>query len=130
MIMFLLVLVFVIVGDFIEPVPAIIIFMPVVNALTDAANINSVHMGVVLIVTLAFGLITPPYGLALLMASKFLDVRFSAALRASLPIYVIFFATIAFTIFAPEVILWLPKHVFPESVGCFKSPAGTGYICP
>ena len=38
MIMFLLVLVFVIVGDFIEPVPAIIIFMPVVNALTDAAT--------------------------------------------------------------------------------------------
>jgi C4-dicarboxylate transporter DctM subunit len=130
MIMFLLVLVFVIVGDFIEPVPAIIIFMPVVNALTDAANINSVHMGVVLIVTLAFGLITPPYGLALLMASKFLDVRFSAALRASLPIYVIFFATIAFTIFVPDAILWLPKHVFPESVGCFRSPTGTGYICP
>src|ERR1700689_4288390 len=130
MIMFLLVLVFVIVGDFIEPVPAIIIFMPVVNALTDAASINSVHMGVVLIVTLAFGLITPPYGLALLMASKFLDVRFPRALRAPLPIYVVFFATIAFTIFVPEAILWLPKHVFPESVGCFKSPAGVGYICP
>jgi tripartite ATP-independent transporter DctM subunit len=128
--MFLLVLVFVIVGDFIEPVPAIIIFMPVVNALTDQASINPVHMGVVLIVTLAFGLITPPYGLALLMASKFLDVRFSSALRASLPIYVIFFAAIAFTIFLPEVILWLPRHVFPESVGCFKSPMGVGYICP
>ena len=129
-VMFLLVAVFVIVGDFIEPVPAIIIFMPVVTALTDSANINAVHMGVVLIVTLAFGLITPPYGLALLMASKFIGVPFSAALRASLPIYVVFFATIAFTIFFPDAILWLPKHVFPESVGCFKSPAGVGYICP
>jgi C4-dicarboxylate transporter DctM subunit len=129
-VMFLLVAVFVIVGDFIEPVPAIIIFMPVVNALTDSANINAVHMGVVLIVTLAFGLITPPYGLALLMASKFIGVRFSAALRASLPIYVVFFGTIAFTICFPDAILWLPKHVFPESVGCFKSPAGVGYICP
>ena len=128
--MFALVVVFVIVGDFIEPVPAIIIFMPVVNMLTDQASINPVHMGVVLIVTLAFGLITPPYGLALLMASKFLGVRFSAALRASLPIYVIFFAAIAFTIFLPEIVLWLPRHVFPESVGCFKAPAGTGYICP
>jgi C4-dicarboxylate transporter DctM subunit len=128
--MFALVVVFVIVGDFIEPVPAIIIFMPVVNMLTDQASINPVHMGVVLIVTLAFGLITPPYGLALLMASKFLGVRFSAALRASLPIYVIFFAAIAFTIFLPEVVLWLPRHAFPESVGCFKAPAGTGYICP
>jgi tripartite ATP-independent transporter DctM subunit len=130
LIMFLLVLVFTIVGDFIEPIPAIIIFMPVVYVLTQAADINPVHMGVVLIATLAFGLITPPYGLALLMASKFVGVRFSRALKASLPIYVIFFATIAFAIFFPSVILWLPKHVLPESVGCFKAPGGTGYICP
>jgi len=129
-IMFLLVLVFTIVGDFIEPIPAIIIFMPVVNDLTESASINGVHMGVVLIVTLAFGLITPPYGLSLLMASKFTDVRFSQALRASLPIYVVFFITIAVTIFFPEVVLWLPKTVFPESVGCFRAPGGTGYICP
>jgi TRAP-type C4-dicarboxylate transport system permease large subunit len=87
-------------------------------------------MGVVLIVTLAFGLITPPYGLALLMSSKFVGVRFSHALKAALPIYVVFFATIAAAIFFPSVVLWLPKHVLPESVGCFKSPAGTGYICP
>jgi C4-dicarboxylate transporter DctM subunit len=130
LILFALVAVFVIVGDFIEPIPAIIIFMPVVNALTEAGGINSVHMGVVLIVTLAFGLITPPYGLALLMASKFVGVRFSQALYASLPIYVIFFAVIAFAIFLPDAVLWLPKHVLPESVGCFKSPMGTGYICP
>jgi len=129
-IMFLLVVVFVIVGDFIEPIPAIIIFMPVVNQLTESAGINPVHMGVVLIVTLAFGLITPPYGLSLLMASKFVGVRFSSALRASLPIYVVFFATIAFTIFWPDVILYLPKTLFPESVGCFKAPGGAGYICP
>jgi TRAP-type C4-dicarboxylate transport system permease large subunit len=128
--MFLLVALFVVVGDFIEPVPAIVIFMPIVDQLTKAAGIHSVHMGVVLIVTLAFGLITPPYGLALLMASKFVNVRFSAALGASLPIYVIFFITIAFAIFFPDVVLWLPKTVFPESVGCFKAPSGIGYICP
>jgi len=129
-IMFLLILVFTIVGDFIEPIPAIIIFMPVVASLTQSADINPVHMGVVLIATLAFGLITPPYGLALLMASKFVGVRFVPALRASVPIYAIFFVTIAFTIFFPDVILWLPKHVLPESVGCFRSPGGAGYICP
>ena len=83
-----------------------------------------------LIVTLAFGLITPPYGLSLLMASKFVGSRFSAALMASLPIYVIFFATIAFAIFFPDVVLWLPKTLFPESVGCFRAPDGAGYICP
>jgi len=130
LILFALVAVFVIVGDFIEPIPAIIIFMPVVNQLTDEAAINGVHMGIVLIITLAFGLITPPYGLSLLMASKFVGVRFSQALYASLPIYVIFFAVIAFAIFLPDAVLWLPKHVLPESVGCFKSPTGAGYICP
>ena len=130
LVMLLLVVVFVIVGDFIEPIPAVIIFMPIVNELTRQADINPVHMGVVLIATLAFGLITPPYGLALLMSSKFVGVRFARALRASLPIYVVFFATIAFTIYLPDVILWLPKHTVPESVGCFKAPAGTGYICP
>jgi TRAP-type C4-dicarboxylate transport system permease large subunit len=68
--------------------------------------------------------------LALLMASKFVGVRFPTALKASLPIYIIFFGTIAFAIFFPSAILWLPKMVFPESVGCFKAPSGVGYICP
>ena len=113
MIMLLMVLLFTIVGDFIEPVPTIIIFMPLVNALAQAGNINPVHMGVVLIATLAFGLITPPYGLVLLMASKFVGVRFSQALRAALPIYIVFLATIGFAIYFPEVVLWLPKHVIP-----------------
>ncbi|MGA9195298.1 MAG: hypothetical protein WB037_09430, partial [Pseudolabrys sp.] len=55
-------------------------------------------------------------------ASKFVGVRFSQALRAALPIYVVFFATIAFCIFFPEVVLWIPKHVLPASVGCFQNP--------
>jgi len=130
LIMLLMVLLFTIIGDFIEPVPTIIIFMPLVNALTTAGDINPVHMGVVLIATLAFGLITPPYGLVLLMASKFVGVRFSQALRAALPIYVVFLATIAFAIYFPKVVLWLPTQVLPESVGCFKNPSGAGYICP
>lgn len=130
MIMLLLVVLFVIVGDFIDAIPAIIIFMPIIADLTKNADINPVHMGVVIIVTLAFGLITPPYGLALLMASKFINVRFGKAMIASLPIYVVFFAAIAFSIFFPEVVLWLPKHLLPESVGCFKNPSGAGYLCP
>ena len=130
MIMFLLVAAFVIIGDFVDAIPAIIIFMPIINKLTEIGSINPVHMGVFIIVTLAFGLITPPYGIALLMAAKFVDVRFSTALVRSLPLYVVFFAVIAFCIFFPDVVLWLPKQVLPESVGCFKSPGGTGYICP
>jgi C4-dicarboxylate transporter, DctM subunit len=130
MIMLLLVALFIVVGDFIDAIPAIIIFMPIILDLTQNSEINPVHMGVVIIVTLAFGLITPPYGLCLLMASKFIGVKFSRAMVASLPIYVVFLATIAFCIFLPDVVLWLPKWLLPESVGCFKNPSGAGYICP
>ena len=62
--------------------------------------------------------------------AEFVGVSFGKALRAALPIYVVFLVTICFTIYFPKVVLWLPKQVIPESVGCFKSPAGTGYICP
>ncbi len=130
LIMLLLVGLFIIIGDFIDAIPAIIIFMPIITDLTRNADINPVHMGVVIILTLAFGLITPPYGLALLMASKFIGVRFSRALLASLPIYVVFLGAIVFCIYFPEVVLWLPKHLLPESVGCFRNPGGPGYICP
>lgn len=130
MIMLLLTCLFIIIGDFLDAIPAIIIFMPIITDLTQTTNINPVHMGVVIIVTLAFGLITPPYGLALLMSSKFIGVKFSRAMFASFPIYVVFLAAIVFCIFLPEVVLWLPKHLLPESVGCFKNPSGPGYICP
>lgn len=130
MIMVFLVLLFIIVGDFIDAIPAIIIFMPIIADLTQTADIKPVHMGVVIILTLAFGLITPPYGLALLMSSKFIGVKFGRAMLASLPIYIIFLGAIAFCIYFPEVVLWLPRQFLPESVGCFRNPSGAGYICP
>ena len=93
-------------------------------------HIHPLHMGVVIITTLVFGLITPPYGLSLLVASKYVGVGFGRAVVRSLPLYVVFFLTIAFTVLFPDVVLWLPKQFLPESVGCFRSPSGTGYICP
>ncbi|MCC6468518.1 MAG: TRAP transporter large permease [Alphaproteobacteria bacterium] len=129
-ILLLLVGLFVILGDFIDAVPAIIIFMPILLKLGDLGGINPVHLGVVIVTTLVFGLITPPYGLSLLIASKFCGVPFTRAVVRSLPIYIVFFVAIGFTVFFPEVVLWLPKMLLPESVGCFKSPTGAGYICP
>ena len=78
MIMLLLVLLFILVGDFVDAVPAIIIFMPIILKLTELGDINSVHMGVVIITTLVFGLITPPYGLSLLIGGK---IRWRAVLQ-------------------------------------------------
>ena len=100
------------------------------DKVTDLGDINPVHIGVVIVTTLVFGLITPPYGLSLLVASKFVGVDFGRAMRRSLPLYVVFFAAITFTVLFPKVVLWLPKQFLPESVGCFKNPSGTGYLCP
>src|SRR5436309_8621 len=130
MIMFLLVALFVIVGDFIDAVPAIIIFMPIIRKLAEVGNINPLHLGVVIITTLVFGLITPPYGLSLLVASKYVGVGFGKAVVRSLPLYVVFLLTIAFVVLFPDIVLWLPKQLLPESVGCFRAPGGTGFICP
>jgi len=77
-----------------------------------------------------FGLITPPYGLSLLVASKYVGVGFGKAVVRSLPLYVVFFLTIAFVVAFPDIVLWLPKQFLPESVGCFKAPGGSGFICP
>jgi hypothetical protein len=85
----------------------------------------------VLILTLAFGLITPPYGLVLLMASKFVGVPFSKALRRRLPIYVVFLGTIVFAIYVPSAILWLPKQVHARRrSAASRTRAAAGYICP
>jgi tripartite ATP-independent transporter DctM subunit len=130
LIMLFLVLLFIVLGDFMDAVPAIIIFMPIIIKLNELGDTNPLHMGVVLITTLVFGLITPPYGLSLLVASKFVGVGFPKAMYASLPIYVVFFVAIGFTVLFPDVVLYLPKFFLPESVGCFKSPTGAGYICP
>jgi tripartite ATP-independent transporter DctM subunit len=129
-VLFVLVVLFVIVGDFLDAIPAIIIFMPVIETLQKIADVNAVHMGVVVIVTLAFGLITPPYGLCLLLTSMLAQVRFSRAVLRSLPIYVVFFSVIALIIWFPDLVLWLPRLLLPQSVGCFRNPSGAGFLCP
>jgi tripartite ATP-independent transporter DctM subunit len=129
-IMYLMVVVLTIAGDFLDGAPAIAIFMPIIIALSQLGHINSVHMGVLVIVSLAFGLITPPYGLILLLSSTLAGVPFTRALRQSVPLYGVYFLVISLIIFVPEVVLWLPRLVIPTSVGCFPNPSGGGFICP
>lgn len=128
-ILFLIVGILTIVGDFLEGIPAIIIFMPLFLELMKLGNIQPVHMGVCIIVTLAFGLITPPYGLALLLSSSLQGVAWPRALLASLPLYIIFFIVIALIIVFPQLVLWLPRLLFPQSIGCFQNTFG-GWTCP
>jgi C4-dicarboxylate transporter, DctM subunit len=129
-IMYLMVIVLTIAGDFLDGVPAIAIFMPIIISLSQLGHIHPVHMGVLIIVSLAFGLITPPYGLILLLSSTLAGVSFVRALRQAVPLYCVYFLVISTIIFFPKVVLWLPRLIVPTSVGCFPNPNGGGFICP
>ncbi len=127
-IMYLMVIVLTIAGDFLDGIPAIAIFMPIITSLQQLGHIHPVHMGVLIIVSLAFGLITPPYGLILLLASTLAGVPFTRALRQSAPLYLVFFVVISLIILFPHLVLWLPRMVLPQSIGCFHG--ARGLVCP
>jgi len=57
-------------------------------------------------------------------------VPFGEALVGPLPLYVILFVTVAFTVLFPDVVLWLPKMLLPQSVGCFPNPSGHEFPAP
>src|SRR5262249_49245236 len=113
-----------------DQIPAIIIFMPIIVALTNLGHIKPLHMGVVVVVTLAHGLVTPFYGTSLLIASQIAGVSFYHGVVKSLPLYIVFGIVILVIIVSPEVTLCLPRLLLPQSVGCFHNPNGSGWICP
>jgi tripartite ATP-independent transporter DctM subunit len=109
--------VFIIVGTFMDAIPAIIIFMPIVTQLVGDSGANPIHAGIVVVMTLALGLITPPYGLCLLLAAAIGRVPVVRVLPHILAFYVIIVAVILVIIVFPEIALILPRLVMPQFVG-------------
>jgi C4-dicarboxylate transporter DctM subunit len=129
-ILILVVIMFTFVADFLDQIPAIIIFMPIIMALQHLGNINPLQMAIVVIVTLAHGNVTPFYGTSLLIATTLAGVTFWHGVIKSLPLYVVFGIVIAVIVIFPDVTLWLPRLLIPQSVGCLPNPNGSGWICP
>jgi TRAP-type C4-dicarboxylate transport system permease large subunit len=74
-----------------------------------AAGIDPYHMGIVVVLTLAIGLITPPYGLCLLIASDLGGLSVGPAMRALLPFYLISLAVVAVAVLLPDLVLYIPR---------------------
>lgn len=104
-----IIIVFLIVGTFMDAVPAIIILQPVVGEIAKAGGVDPYHMGLVVVLTLAIGLITPPYGLCLLIAADLGGLSTAAAVRAMVPFYVISLAVVLFAVLFPGIVLWIPR---------------------
>ena len=101
--------IFLVVGTFMDAVPAIIILQPVVGEIGAAGGIDPYHMGIIVVLTLAIGLITPPYGLCLLIASDLAGISVAHAMKALVPFLLISLAVVAVAVFFPDFILWIPR---------------------
>jgi len=108
---------FLIVGMFIDAIPAIIILGTVLYPVAQAAGIHPIHFAIIGVVSLAFGLVTPPYGLCLLIASSIGGIKLIHALRDVCIILLPMLGVLLFVILFPEAILALPRWVMPRFVG-------------
>lgn len=104
------------VGQFLDPMPAIILFVPIVTELATLGDVHPIHMGVIVGTCLCMGLITPPYGLSLVMASEYAGVRFIDGIKASIPLYGIYVGVIGLIIVFPDIVLFLPRMLAPEGM--------------
>jgi TRAP-type C4-dicarboxylate transport system permease large subunit len=110
-------LLFVILGTFESGVASIIIFLPVVQALSEGVGLNPVHVGVIVCVTLALGLITPPYGLCLFIGAQIGGISVERAFRHTLGFVFLFLAVDILLVLVPDTVLWLPRWLAPQMLG-------------
>ena len=96
-------------GCFLEGTTILLIIVPVMLPTAQALGIDPVHFGVVAVVNIMIGLITPPYGLLLFMMVKIADVPLKDLVRDILPFLGVMIAALALITFVPELVLFLPR---------------------
>jgi tripartite ATP-independent transporter DctM subunit len=111
---FFISLVFLVVGCFLDAIPAIIICAPILEPLSRSVSMDPVHFAMIGIVSLAFGLVTPPYGLCLLIACSIAKIPVRAALKDTAIMLLPMLAVLALVILWPKVSLFLPSLISPE----------------
>lgn len=107
--LFFLFILFLILGCFMDAIPAIIIFLPIVQELANAAGLDPLHVAILVVVTLCYGFVTPPYGLTMLLSASIAKVPSTAVIKRTAPFYLSFVIVAVIMIFLPDVILFLPR---------------------
>ena len=98
-----------ILGCFLEGTTIILVILPVLLPTAVALGIDPVHFGVVAIVNIMFGLITPPYGLLLFMMVKIADVPLRDIVREVIPFLWVMVGALALITLVPGTVLFLPR---------------------
>ncbi|MEM7319386.1 MAG: TRAP transporter large permease [Pseudomonadota bacterium] len=105
---------FLVIGMFIDAIPAIIILGTVLWPVAETAGMHPVHFAIIGIVSLAFGLVTPPYGLCLLISCSIGKIRVIDALRDTMIILFPMLIVLILIALLPDLILWLPRLLMPH----------------
>lgn len=110
---FVMILFFLFVGTFMDGVPAMILFMPVILPTAISLGVDPIHLGLVVIITLAMGLVTPPYGLCLLIAGSIGKLRVEESFKAILPYLVVSIVVLLLIALLPQIFIGIPKAINP-----------------
>jgi C4-dicarboxylate transporter DctM subunit len=97
-----------IIGTFMETLAAIIILTPILLPVVVAAGVDPVHFGIVMIANLAIGMVTPPVGVNLFVASRVGEIPLERVVRAALPFLVTMLVVLALITYVPLLSLGLP----------------------
>ena len=96
-------------GCFLEGTTIILVILPVMLPTAQALGIDPVHFGVMAVVNIMLGLVTPPYGLLLFMMTKIADVPLRDLVREVMPFLYVMIGALALITLVPDLTLWLPR---------------------
>jgi len=103
--------VLVIIGFFLEGVPTILIFVPILFPAAQAMGIDPVHFGIIVVVNIELGLITPPVGLNLFVGASISGMSVVSVFRATLPWMIATIITLGLVTYIPAISLFLPSFM-------------------
>ena len=100
------------VGMFMDSTPSIIILTPVFLPVVTAMGVDPVHFGIIMILNLMIGLLTPPVGMVLYVLSKVSSVPFERICKATVPFIIMFYILLQFITYIPQITLMLPTLMY------------------
>ena len=103
-------------GMILDTAGILILVTPVVVPAVVAVGIDPVHFGMVMIVNMMIGLVTPPVGMALFIVSNISGAPIAAVARECIPFIIGFLVVLLLITFIPELVLWLPDLVYGKAL--------------
>ena len=100
------------IGMFMETIAAITILVPVLLPIAGKVGLDPVHLGIIVILNLMIGLLTPPVGMVLYVLADVAGVRFEQCVKATMPFLVPLVTVLLLIAFFPQIALWLPTAIY------------------